>query len=103
MNNSQTRKAILAVAVLVLGLVTAVGAAAAQQGAEGEIVVTLVGVLSIDGSGGYILVEQQSGDSIILRGPDALAEHVGDMVRVTGSWVDEPDVSYFEVMSIEVA
>lgn len=99
MNSFQSLKAVAAVAGLLLGLVTAAGAV--QQQSTEEEPITLIGTVSVDGAGGYVLVEEQSGDSIALRGPSRLADFAGAFVKVSGRWVDDPDGAYFMVATIE--
>lgn len=63
---------------------------------------SLSGTLSETEDGGYVLVEQESGEGISVRGPDELADHVGSEVKVTGQWVkDDEGVEYFWVKAIE--
>jgi hypothetical protein len=102
MNGFQTLKAIAAVSALLFGLAT-VGIANVHEPAEQEAGMTLTGMLSIDGNGGYVLIEEQSGDSVALQGPQGLADHLGSTVKVSGRWVDDPDGTYFLVKRVEAA
>jgi glucose/arabinose dehydrogenase len=82
---------------------------APEQGTEGSEgttgqQTTLSGQLSKNDMGGYILVEEQSGDSITLQGPEDLADHVGTKVTVTGRWATDADGNqYFEVSTVAPA
>jgi hypothetical protein len=96
--------AVIAALVLVLapaGL--AVAQESEQPAAEQTEEISLTGQLSIDDlEGTYRLIEAESGDSIVLRGPAEMAEHVGATVKVTGKWAeDENGVKYFAVSKIE--
>lgn len=95
----------LAVALLALAPATAVVAQvdpAATARAEEEI--TLTGQLSTDEQGGYVLIEQASGDSIALVSSMALAEYVDNTVNVTGKWAEDAEGNQtFEVSSVEPA
>ncbi len=87
-------------ALVLLVLTAAAGAVLAQDDgrqtvpaqSEGEpMATTLVGQLSEEAGGGYILVEEESGDKIRLEGSDELAEHVGTKVKVTGEWANDSE------------
>lgn len=93
--------AALAVALLALAPATAV---LAQEGMSADEEVTLTGQLTTDDAGGYVLVEQESGDSITLAGSVDFAEHVDSTVNVTGKWAEDSEgYRYFEVSYIESA
>ena len=73
------------------------------QGTTGQQT-TLTGQLSKNDMGGYVLVEEQSGDTITLQGPEDLADHVGTKVSVTGKWATDADGNqYFEVSTVAPA
>lgn len=95
----------LAVALLALAPAAAVVAQedpAAAAPAEEEV--TLTGQLSADDLGGYVLVEQESGESIPLVSSLDLSAHVDTTVNVTGTWAeDEEGNKTFEVSSVEPA
>jgi hypothetical protein len=74
--------------------------AAALLAAEEEAV-SLTGQLTTDEAGAYVLIEQESGDSIVLRGSSELADHVGSMVKITGKWAEDSEgYKYFEVSKV---
>ena len=96
MNSNMHRLAI--VFVLALIALGSAGALLAEEAKE----VTLSGTLSETEDGSYVLVEQESGEEISVRGPDALADHVGSDVKVTGQWTTDNDGNeYFWVKAIE--
>jgi hypothetical protein len=90
--------AALAIALLVVGI-----APALAQDSETQPERTLTGQLSMDDSGAYFLVEQESGDNIRLRGPADLSDHVDAKVMVTGRWEADEKGEYFAVRSVERA
>jgi len=96
---------ILALALLALGVAgVATEQAVAQETAQDiqAAEVTLSGQLAQSAAGDYVLVEAESGDSIVLRGAnDDLAGHIGSSVAVTGAWAsDDEGREYFAVTSI---
>jgi hypothetical protein len=95
MKNNVHRLAIVALAVIALG-----SAGVLLAGEAGEQ--SISGRLSASEDGTYVLVERESGERIEVRGPDALADHVGAEVKVTGEWTKDSDgVEYFWVKTIE--
>jgi hypothetical protein len=114
-NRLQLAGIVIAMALLVVGFPAI---AAAQTQAEGgpqvggpqrEYVpvpmVMLTGMLKSDGADGYMLVDQQSGDSIDLKKKSKkLAKHEGQMVTIEGRWVDnDPTSKTFKVSKVEPA
>lgn len=93
----------LAIAILALGPV----AAAMAQDGQPPKEITLTGQLHTDepggdDRGGYVLIEQESGDWVALAAPMDLAEYVGTTVRVSGHWAKDPEGhNYFEVSEVE--
>lgn len=78
--------------------------AATLMAANEEEEVSLTGQLTTDEAGAYVLIEQESGDSIALRGVSELADHVGSMVKVTGKWAEDSEgYKYFEVSKVAPA
>ena len=66
--------------------------------------ITLVGELAESEAGGYLLIEQESGDSIAVSGSVMFGDHVGETVKLTGKWVEEEDgYRSFKVSKIEPA
>jgi hypothetical protein len=58
-----------------------------QMAPAPEPMIRLTGMLESDGAGGWTLVDQASGDSIVLKKKSKkLAEHEGAPVTVTGRW-----------------
>lgn len=96
---------VLAVALLTLAPAAAVVAQedpAAEATAEEEV--TLTGQLSADDQGGYVLIEEASGESIPLVSAMDLSEHVDTTVNVTGKWAEDAEGNRtFEVSSVEPA
>lgn len=92
------------IAGLLLALAPA-GMAVAQEAEQAteEQEISLTGQLSVDDlEGTYVLIEAESGDSVIVRGAADLAKHVGTTVKVTGKWAeDDKGVKYFAVSKIE--
>ena len=89
-------------------LVLAVGAAAAGQANNDDdklkMKTTLTGQLSKNTDGDFLLVEQESGDQVLLKGSEQqLEEHVGHAVTVTGKWDKEVGKDCFRVSSVERA
>jgi hypothetical protein len=101
MKNSRTIKGVLVGVMLAVGAALLSAAPPLQAATAQAPAVTLIGLLSVDANGDYVLVEEQSGDSIMLRGPAKLADHIGETVKVTGMWVDASEDSYFEVTAVE--
>lgn len=95
----------LAVALLALAPAAAVVAQedpAAAAPAEEEV--TLTGQLSADDQGGYVLIDQASGESIPLVSSIDLSAHVDTTVNVTGMWAEDAEGNKtFEVSSVEPA
>jgi hypothetical protein len=91
---------LLALALLVL---TPVAALASEDG-DDKMKTTLIGQLSQDAGGAYVLVEQESGEQIRLAGKEDLSQHVGTQVKVTGEWIDDmEDGKVFRVDKVEAA
>ena len=97
-NHMQRLGTLYALALLVL--TAAAGGVLAQDGDRQEVPAqdesqqmgtTLVGQLSQEAGGGYVLVEEESGEQIRLEGSDKLAEHVGTKVKVTGEWANDSE------------
>ena len=67
--------------------------------------ITLTGMLKSDGADAYMLVDQQSGDSIDLKKKSKkLSKHEGQMVSIEGRWVDnDPTSKTFKVSKVEPA
>jgi len=98
--NQNLSVAILTIALLAVATSTAVVMAEETQ----DQPQTLIGQLSRNAdSGQYSLIEQESGDEVRLRGPDSLASHIGEAVKVTGKWAKDQDGDYFEVVMVEKA
>lgn len=94
----------LAVALLTLAPAAAVVAQEAEIGEAAEEEVTLTGQLSADDQGGYVLIEEASGESIPLVSAMDLSEHVDTTVNVTGKWAEDAEGNRtFEVSSVEPA
>ncbi len=93
----------LTIALTTALLVFVSAAIAVSQEAELEEEVTLLGQLSEDADGGYVLVDPESGDEVSLRGQEeALAEHLGSAVAVTGRWAEDDEAGpYFAVSAVE--
>lgn len=92
----------LAVALLALAPVAAVVAQEEEYAAEEEI--TLTGQLSADDQGGYVLIDEASGESVPLVSSMDLSEHVDARVNVTGKWTEDGEGNrIFEVSSVEPA
>lgn len=90
----------LMAALLILGTSAVVAAPQGEGEGEGEMA-SLTGCLIETDEGGYVLEEQESGDEIALDG-EALADHVGHTVTVTGDWAENEDgMEYFAVDSLE--
>jgi hypothetical protein len=98
MKNLSARR-ILA-SLLMLSLFGVMATAAFAEDEE----VTLIGQLAKSEAGGYVLIEQDSGDSITVTGPAELEHSVGAKVKLTGSWMeDESGARYFAVTKVEPA
>ena len=101
-NRVQLAGTALAMALLVVGLPAAAAAqteGGPQVGAPSREYVPipkimLTGMLKSDGADGYLLVDQQSGDSIELKKKSKkLEKHEGTMVAVEGRWADNDPTS----------
>jgi hypothetical protein len=92
---------LLALALLVL---TPVAALASEDG-DDKMKTTLIGQLSQDAGGAYVLVEQESGDQVALEGAaEDLAQHIGAKVKVSGEWAKDPEGNeIFRVSEVEPA
>ncbi|HEX2465358.1 MAG TPA: hypothetical protein VHR17_12115 [Thermoanaerobaculia bacterium] len=90
---------------MLLLLVSVAVVSAQQEGAKPAAAQeTLTGTLSGDATKGWTLVEDESGDSIKLKGSVKFADHVGHKVAVTGKWSDDGKGNkYFEVAKLEMA
>ena len=114
-NRVQLAGTVIAMALLVVGLPAM---AAAQTQNEGgpqvgapsrEYVPTpqinLTGMLKSDGAGGYVLVDEQSGESIELKKQGKkFAKYEGQMVTVAGKWIDDdPTSKTFRVSKVKPA
>jgi hypothetical protein len=101
MKSLQRPASLLALALLLL---TPVGAALASDDGDDKMKTTLIGQLSQDAGGAYVLVEQESGEQIRLAGDIELSAHVGTQVRVTGEWIDDMEEGkVFRVDKVEAA
>ena len=91
--------------MLLLLVSVAVVSAAQQEGAKPAAAQeTLTGTLGGDATKGWTLVEDESGDSIKLKGSVKFADHVGHKVTLTGKWSDDGKGNkYFEVAKLEMA
>ena len=67
--------------------------------------INLTGMLKSDGAGGYVLVDEQSGDSIELKKKGKkFAKYEGQMVTVAGKWVDnDPTSKIFNASKVKPA
>lgn len=92
-------------AVACLALLTAAALPAQQDPMPNDEEITLTGQLSyVEDGDAYVLVEQDSGDSIILEGTVDFASHVDTTVDVTGKWAEDSEGNrYFKVSRIEAA
>jgi hypothetical protein len=99
--NLQRLAGLLAVALLVA--LAPVASVLAADDRDKKMETTLMGQLSQDSAGGYVLVEQESGEQIRLEGSDELADHVGHQVKVTGKWsdADTEGQKVFQVKKLE--
>lgn len=99
----------VALAVALLALLPLLGAVAAwaqdEKPAGGDEEITLTGQLSFDEDmDGYVLLEAESGESIVLSGSVDFAEHNDTKVEVTGKWAEDSEgFRYFEVSKIDPA
>jgi hypothetical protein len=102
MKSLQRTASFLALALLVL---TPVGAALAADDGDEKMKTTLIGQLSQDAGGAYVLVEQESGDQVALEGAaEDLAQHIGAKVKVSGEWAKDPEGNeIFRVSEVEPA
>ena len=89
----------LALALLLLGPAAGISTLQAE---DEQMETTLSGQLSKNEAGSYVLVEQDSGDEVLLEGPETLEEHLGAKVKVTGRW-DKNDAGQdiFKVSAVE--
>lgn len=99
--NLQSLVVVFSLAVLVL----AVGAASADLNNEKlKMKTSLTGQLSKNIDGDFLLVEQESGDQVLLKGSEQqLEDHVGHSVTVTGKWDKEAEKDCFRVSRVERA
>jgi hypothetical protein len=90
---------------MLLLLVSVAVVSAQQEGAQPAAAQeTLTGTIGGDAQKGFVLVEDESGDSIKLKGSVKFAEHIGHKVTVVGKWSDDgKGTKYFEVSSLEMA
>ncbi|MGH9380140.1 MAG: hypothetical protein ACRD2Z_05960 [Thermoanaerobaculia bacterium] len=94
----------VALAVALLALAPAVAVVAQEEEYAAEEETTLTGQLSTDEQGGYVLIEEASGESVSLVASMDLSQHVDATVNVTGKWAeDEEGNRVFEVSSVEPA
>lgn len=94
----------LAVALLTLAPAAAVVAQEPGMAETAEEEVTLTGQISADDQGGYVLIDEASGESIPLVSATDLSEHVDTTVNVTGKWAEDAEGNRtFEVSSVEPA
>lgn len=108
MTNLSTRRILASLVTLSLLAIAPTAAFAFQEQAPEEQVpeeqVTLTGQLAESEAGGYVLIEQESGESITITGPAELAQAVGTRVRLTGRWVEDGHgYRYFAVTKVERA
>jgi hypothetical protein len=91
----------LAVGLLVLA---GVGLAAADN-TSGETI-RLRGCLDEGADGRLTLIEQESGERIVIEGSEdlVLEDHIGHTVQVTGQWVEDKSQyrSYFKVSAVDM-
>ena len=102
MSTKHTSRIVVAL-VAVIALLGSVPAVFAAPDGMPEDEINLIGRLSTDDAGGYVLIEEESGDWVALAGPETLFEsHVGATVRITGHWAeDETGERYVEVRAVE--
>jgi hypothetical protein len=94
--------AALVVALLAFGPAVALVAQQMPEQPAGTEETTLTGKLNRDDQGGFVLIEQESGDSVPLQGPADLATYVGSTVKVTGMWSeDSAGKRHFKVSKVE--
>jgi len=93
---------VLAMTLLTFGPAALVAAQDDESGMEMETV-TLTGQLNESADGGFVLIEPESGEEVVVDGP-GLADHVGSTVTVTGTWAtDEDGNTYLAVSTIETS
>lgn len=94
----------IALAVALLALLPAASLMAHDDKPADEEI-TLTGQLSYDQDmEAYVLIEEESGDSIVLTGSVDFAEHDGSKVSLTGKWAEDSEgFQYFEVSRIDPA
>ncbi len=103
-NNWQKLPVTLVLALLALGPAGVLLAEETKTESERTMAaeITLVGQLSETEEGDFVLVEQESGDEIVVRGPETLADYLGQTVKITGTWAkDDAGVEYFAASTIE--
>ena len=94
--------ALTAIALLLLATTTIPAAAATVK----EQPVTLTGCLDTGGPADqgrrdFTLIEQESGDWIPVEGPGELKDHLGQLVKLTGTWeYDRSNIRYFAADSV---
>lgn len=91
---------------LAVGLLVLAGAGlAAADNTSGETV-RLRGCLDEGANGMFTLIEQESGERIVIEGSEdlGLKDHIGHSVQVTGQWVEDKSQhrSYFKVSAIDM-
>lgn len=87
-----------AFAVALLALASAAPVAAQDESGMETDTVTLTGQLNETAEGAYVLIEPESGEEVVVRGP-GLADHVGSTVTVTGTWATDEDGSTYLAVS----
>jgi hypothetical protein len=95
-----------AVVALLLVVLAPVSQAAAQSKMGGtDQQTTLTGQLDHNDQAGYVLIDQDSGSSITLKGSEGdLAQNVGSKVTVTGKWANDSNGKrYFSVSKVQKA
>jgi hypothetical protein len=85
---------------LMLLLLMSVAVVSAQQ-EDTKAGNMLTGTISGDAQKGWTLIEEESGDSVMLKGSVKFADYVGTRVIATGKWSE--DGKYFEVSRLDKA
>lgn len=93
----------IALAVALLALLPVASATAQDDMPAADEEITLTGQLSFDEEmEAYVLIEEESGDSIVLSGSVDFTQHDGSKVSVTGKWTEDSEgFQYFEVSRID--